>query len=97
MAYNKLEKSVTKKCHDWLKSSRGIWYFKVFGNGVQRAGVPDFIVCKDGMFYAFELKREDERATTSSRQDIEINKIRKAGGKAYVIRTLEEMINILGE
>lgn len=91
----KSEKNVTKQCHDWLKSQRDIWFLKVFGNGIQRAGVPDFIVCKAGQFYAFELKRPDESAVATERQLIEIKKINKSGGKAYVIRSVKEMIEIL--
>lgn len=97
MTIYKSEKNVTKQCHDWLKSQRDIWFLKVFGNGIQRAGIPDFIVCKNGQFYAFELKRPDENAVATERQLIEIKKINKVGGKAYVIRSINEMIEILGE
>lgn len=92
---SRLERNIQKECHAYLKSKRDLWFLKVFGNGVQRAGVPDFIVCKDGLFYAFELKRDDEKATTTDRQAIELKKIQNANGKAYVIRSVEELINIL--
>lgn len=34
------------------------WYFKVWGGGYQKSGIPDMIICVNGFFIAAELKGE---------------------------------------
>lgn len=46
-------------------------------------GVPDLLMCANGKFIAIEVKTETGKL--SKMQEIEINKIRKAGGMAVVI------------
>lgn len=56
------------------------WYFKVFGGGFQKSGIPDLIVNANGLFLAVELKADTGRP--SALQRINVNRIRESGGAA---------------
>jgi Holliday junction resolvase len=60
-----------------------------FNIGASAAGVPDLLACINGAFYAFEIKNATGKVTEL--QQVKLEKIRKAGGKAYVIHSLEEL------
>lgn len=86
------EQALKDRAHKWLRGeqARGrLWYFKVHGSRFQRKGVPDFIICVGGVLFAPELKDERERAEPAQKRQIEL--IRKAGGIAGVIRSLESL------
>lgn len=59
------------------------WFFKVFGGGFQRAGIPDLILCIRGRFVAVELKAQNGRA--SELQHLNIARIADADGDACVL------------
>lgn len=61
-----------------------IWHVKVWGGGMQRAGIPDILACVNGWFVAIELKTEIGR--TSPLQDYNLDGIRKSNGHALVLR-----------
>ena len=67
-----------------LLKLRGCWLLKTFSNGIQRAGVPDLLVCYKGYFIGIELKAEKGRP--SKLQEYEIAGIRDAGGWALVLK-----------
>lgn len=77
------EKQFESEVKGWLKD-HGAWFLKTWSNGVQRAGVPDILVCYKGRFIALELKTKSGRV--SELQKYEIERIRKAGGHAVVLR-----------
>lgn len=70
------EKSFENKVKDWLES-KGIyeagtpqnkktlaekgWFFKVWGGGYQKSGIPDLIICVNGFFISCELKSKTGR------------------------------------
>lgn len=58
-----------------------------------KRGIPDIIICYKGKFIAFEVKAE--KGKTSFMQEQQIQKIIDNGGEAYVVRSLEEVIEIL--
>ena len=89
-----LEASIVRSITSMLKK-RGAWFLKVHGGPFQRPGVPDILVCLNGFFYAFEVKRPGEKATPT--QEREIEAIRKAGGLAVVVTSVEEAMTILDE
>lgn len=78
-----------------ILKDRGAWYLKTFSDGIQRAGVPDLLVCYKGHFIAIEVK--SERGVPTQLQLIEIREIKKAGGYAFVIRpsNLDDLIDLL--
>lgn len=80
------EKQFENKIKKILKD-RGAWFLKTFSNGVQRAGVPDLIVCYKGTFMGIEVKAE--KGVISPLQFRELDKIRKAGGVAFVVKPSE--------
>ena len=72
-----------------------IWFFKASDR--YSSGIPDILGCIHGKFFAFELKDDKGKATTLQRMVME--RIKNAGGKVWVVRTVEEtlknMITIL--
>lgn len=57
--------------------------------------IPDIICCYRGKFVAFEVKTET--CKTTALQESVINKIQKCGGKAVVIRSVEDVKALLEE
>ena len=56
------------------------WYFKVWGGGYQKSGIPDMILNINGHFLEIELKAQDGRP--SELQKLNTNRIRDSGGDA---------------
>ena len=77
------EKNFENKIKKILKE-RGAWFLKTFSNGIQRAGVPDLLVCYKGQFIGIEVKAE--KGVISPLQIRELNQIREAGGYGLVVR-----------
>ncbi len=59
------------------------------------AGIPDIICCYRGKFVAFEVKTETGK--TTALQESVINKIQKYGGKAVVVRSVNEVKAVIEE
>lgn len=91
------EKNFENKVKKWLKS-KGIYYFKYFGNAFSTAGILDLTLCVNGRFVGVELKAE--KGKTSPLQDYNIKEIQRCGGIAIVLRpsgfeTFKEIIEEL--
>ena len=71
----------------------GAWCLKVHGSPYQRAGVPDLLCCHKGIFYAFEVKRSDERATPIQAHELE--QVQMAGGTATVVTSVEDVQSLM--
>lgn len=77
------------------------WYFKVFGGGFQKSGIPDLIVNAHGLFLAVELKAETGRP--SALQRINVNRIRETDGNACFLypsgfeRFKKDLLNLLDD
>jgi Holliday junction resolvase len=93
-----LESSVTQRIVKYLKA-QGAWQIK--STGVSLVGCPDIICCYQGRFVALEVKREkDGKYGATSKQLHEIDRIRRAGGIAEVVSSVDEvavLIDALGE
>ena len=59
------------------------WYFKVWGGGFQKSGIPDLIINVNGYFVAAELKAPD--GTASELQLLNVRRINEACGFAFVL------------
>jgi len=59
----------------------GIWVLKT--QQVATRGIPDIIICCQGLFFAWELKVGSNRATEL--QEFNLRQITKAGGYARVV------------
>jgi Holliday junction resolvase len=84
------EKKVKDKCVKLLKAY-GVYYFFPATHGFGRSGVPDIICCVHGKFLGIECKAG--KNTPTGLQELEMAKIRSAGGVAIVIN--EENITML--
>jgi len=88
-----LEKDITNKILKHLKSLDKCYCFKEHGGSYGSSGIPDIICCYRGRFVAFEVKTA--KGKTTALQDINIRKINKAGGIACVVRSVDDVKNIL--
>lgn len=66
-----------------LKQIPGLWFFKASERTL--AGIPDFIICVNGIFVALELKRDDKSKATKL-QEYTLEQINKVGGLGLVVR-----------
>jgi hypothetical protein len=87
------EKNITNKILKYLKSLDNCFCFKEHGGRYGTSGIPDIICCFNGRFIAFEVKTEKGRLTKL--QEITIQRIKEAKGKAFKVTSLEEVKNIL--
>ena len=80
------ELDLKNEIHDRLKvcQKRGLrlWFVKIHGHGMQRPGIPDYLICLEGRFVAVELKRPGENPTPI--QTLEMRAILAARGYATV-------------
>ncbi len=85
-----LEKAIKK----YLEQLPGCWFVKTFASKkAGRWGLPDFIVCYRGLFYAFEAKTYDDEL--SPLQAKEIAAIAEAGGLPAIVRSVADVRRIL--
>ena len=76
------EKKVKDKVAKVLKQLGAYYFFPATG-GYGRSGVPDIAGCYNGKFFGIECKAG--KNTTTALQELELEKIRKAGGIALVV------------
>jgi Holliday junction resolvase len=76
------EAKVKAKVVKTLKE-RGVYYFYPVTGGFGRSGIPDIICCVKGKFLAIECKAGKNKPTPL--QEMEMQKIRAAGGVAMVV------------
>jgi len=70
------------------------WYFMPSMNGYGRAGIPDFIGCYNGVFFAIEAKSANGKLTPN--QEREIAAIRQAHGVVTVAYSAEDVRKLMG-
>lgn len=90
-----LEKNITNKILKYLKSLDKCFCFKEHGGSYGSSGIPDIICCYHGHFIGFEVKTDKGR--TTALQEIHLRNINRAGGTAVVVRSLDDVKNILNE
>lgn len=73
--------------------ARGWFCFKVHGSETMMAGLPDLIVCAQGVFVGLEVKMPSKRSNTSGRQRLVHSQINEAGGYAVVVCGVDEAIH----
>lgn len=72
--------------------AEGYFCFKVHGSEFMMAGLPDIIVCADGLFIGLETKLPGYRDNVSRRQLLVHEQIQNAGGTATVVCTVTEAL-----
>lgn len=91
-----LKGKVDSHLRERQRARRDLWYFKVHGGPHQRAGVPDYIGCLAGRFWAVELKHPDDAdPQPGPRQLVELQAIRSAQGRTLVTNNLADVIAFL--
>lgn len=75
--------------------NRGFFCFKVWGNDMMMAGLPDIIACIDGKFVGFETKMPTKRTNVSPKQEWVHRQIQISGGQAYVVCSVNEVREII--
>ncbi len=86
-----------KKAVKELLNKLGVYWFMPVQTGFGVKGIPDFICCHNGRFIGIETKFGGNK--TSAWQDIQINKIRAANGKCFVIneKNLTDLPDLITE
>lgn len=79
----------------YLASVPDTFAWKEHGGQYGTAGIPDIIVCHRGHFIALEAKVGKNQPTKL--QTVTIGQIRKAGGTAAVVRSVEDVKTIISE
>ena len=77
----------------YLATIPGCFYWKAHGGQYGTAGIPDIIVCHKGKFIALEAKVGRNQPTRLQAATIEL--IRRAGGVAAVVRSVDEVKEIM--
>ena len=77
-----------------IKINNTVIYKQATGQYIppRQKGVSDLIACKDGQFYAFEVKNEKGKLT--EHQKLFLEQVKGCGGIAGVVRSVEDVINL---
>lgn len=98
MSRRVLESALQRRIIAYLRA-QGCYVFKVVGSPLQQRGTPDLLVCWQGRFLAIEIKavRPDTgRAEKPTPLQLhEMAKVTAAGGRAVVVESLEQVIELL--
>jgi hypothetical protein len=87
------EKEIVSKILRYLKTVPKCFAWKEHGGIYGTAGIPDIIACIDGKFYAFEVKTPVGK--TTKLQEATIRKILACGGTASVVRSVDEVRDVI--
>lgn len=85
---SKSEKQIENEIKKYL-DSLGAYYIKTLGSSVP-AGTADILACIEGRFVAIEVKKEIG-GIVSELQKFKIREVRKAGGLAFVARSVNDV------
>ena len=87
------ESELIKKISDYLKSIPDLFFWKEHGGMYGTAGIPDIIICYRGRFIGLECKVGKNKPTML--QSLTIRRILQAGGYAMIVRTVEEVKQLI--
>ena len=77
----------------YLKTIPDLWFTKLHGGPMQKAGLPDLCLVLRGFSIWLEVKSEDGKVTPL--QEATMSRIRAAGGTAEVVRSVDDVRRIL--
>ena len=84
------EGRVKQQVKKFLKA-KGAWFYMPVQNGMGRSGIPDFVCCWEGKFYAIETKAPGKADDTTPNQKRELQGIKLAGGVALVVDDVSQL------
>lgn len=92
------EATLVRRILTKLKSEypHGIWY-KIHTGPFQERGVPDIVGCLRGRFIAFEVKTPQAKRGVTNYQQIQLDRINSAEGRATVVRSVKEVMAFLSK
>lgn len=90
------ESALSRKIMEALRA-QGYFCFKVHGSEYMMAGLPDIIVCAEGLFIGLETKLPEYRTNVSPRQVVVHTQIEHAGGTARVVCSSQEALAAIRE
>ncbi len=82
------EKKLVDRGRKYLNSLEDSFCFKTHGSPMQMQGVSDLILCYHGKYYALEFKDPQNKEGPTPTQEEFMRKVKRAGGEAYVVRSL---------
>lgn len=83
------ESRLSRQIMDALRQE-GHFCFKVHGNATMMAGLPDVVVCAQGLFVGLEVKLPENRNGATKIQRHRANEIWRAGGECLVVCSVRE-------
>ena len=83
------ESQLVQSIRKYLATVPNTFFWKEHGGQYGTAGIPDIIVCYNGHFIGLEVKVGNNKPTVL--QTATINQIRKAGGTAVVVRSVDDV------
>ena len=89
------EAALIQKIRKYLATVPECFFWKEHGGQYGTAGIPDIIVCHKGRFIALEAKVG--RNTPTKLQAATIDQIRKAGGTAVVVYSVEDVQAVISK
>ena len=89
------EKDLIITIKKYLATLPETFFWKEHGGQYGTAGIPDIIVCHRGHFIGLEAKVGKNQPTKL--QNVTIEQIRKAGGTAAIVRSIEDVKAALAE
>lgn len=87
------ESELIKKISDYLKRVPDLFFWKEHGGMYGTAGIPDIIICYRGRFIGLECKVGKNKPNVL--QSLTIRRILQAGGYAMIVRTVEEVKQLI--
>lgn len=87
------EQAVVDSIKRYLKSVKGLFFWKEHGGIYGTAGIPDLIVCYKGRFIAFEVKRPGRNTTLLQEQTIRM--INRCGGFAMKVDNVNQVKEVI--
>ena len=87
------ESQLIQSIRKYLATLPECFFWKEHGGQYGTAGIPDIIVCYQGRFYGLEAK--DGKNQPTRLQAATIEQIRHAGGVAAVVRSVDEVKEIM--
>lgn len=88
------EARLQRKIQEAIKVE-GYFCFKIHGSEFMMAGLPDIIVCAEGLFIGLEVKMPGQKA--KPRQEYVHSLIRDSGGAVYVVCSVSEALEAISE
>lgn len=102
--YPRNETALVKQMVKLIEKRGTVWTMKTHGDGYQRVGIPDLLVCYRGQFLAIEAKHQKPGESedhllgrVSVKQRLELDGLEKAGAKSIVAWTLDQVETALDE